>query len=139
VTAGDVAVHFHHTDGAALPTEATYDLVLTLDCLHDMTHPHEVAAAIHRSMRSDGTWLIKDIRCADRFEENRANPMLAMMYGFSITGCLASSSSVEGGAALGTLGLPPAAVERLVRDAGFTRFKAHDFEEPANLYYEVRP
>ena len=28
--------------------------------------------------------------------------------------------------------------EYLPRDAGFTRFRVHDFEEPANLYYEVR-
>ena len=132
------SVDFHLADGAALPTEPTYDLVLTLDCLHDMTHPHEVARAIGDAIRPDGTWLIKDIRCGDTFEENRANPMLAMMYGFSISSCLASSTSSPGGAGLGTLGLPPAAMEELCRGAGFTRFTAHDFGEPANLYYEVR-
>lgn len=137
--AGDLPVTFHHVDGAALPTEPTFDLVLTLDCLHDMTHPAEVARSIRRAITPDGVWLIKDIRCADTFEANRANPMLAMFYGFSITSCLASSSSVEGGAALGTLGLPPSAVEALVTDAGFGRYVAHDFDEPANLYYEVRP
>jgi hypothetical protein len=26
-----------------------------------------------------------------------------------------------------------------VRAAGFTRFTLHDFEDPSNLYYEVRP
>jgi 2-polyprenyl-3-methyl-5-hydroxy-6-metoxy-1,4-benzoquinol methylase len=137
--AGDPPVTFHHADGAALPTTPTYDLVITLDCLHDMTHPGDVASAIRRAIKPDGTWLIKDIRCADRFEENQANPMLAMMYGFSITGCLASSSSAADGAALGTLGLPPSAIEELSKGAGFTRFTPHDFEEPANLYYEVRP
>ena len=29
--------------------------------------------------------------------------------------------------------------ERMVRDAGFTRFVCRDFDDPANLYYEVRP
>ena len=24
-------------------------------------------------------------------------------------------------------------------DAGFSRFRMHDFEDPANLYYEIRP
>lgn len=28
--------------------------------------------------------------------------------------------------------------ERIVRAAGFTQFKMHDFEDPGNLYYEVR-
>ena len=65
--------------------------------------------------------------------------MLAMFYGFSIGGCLASSTSEPGGAALGTLGLPPSAMERLCRDAGFEGFEQLDVGEPANLYYVARP
>lgn len=132
-------VELHHVDGSALPDEPTFDLVLTFDVLHDMTRPDEVARAIRRAIRDTGTWLIKDIRCADTFEENRANPMLAMFYGFSIGGCLASSTSEPGGAGLGTLGLPPSAMERLCRSAGFERFEALDVGEPANLYYVARP
>lgn len=135
----DERVTFHLVDGSALPTEPTFDLVLTFDCLHDMTDPSGVARAIRQAIRPDGTWLIKDIRCADTFDANRKNPMLAMMYGFSIEGCLASATSTPGGAGHGTLGLPPATMEALCRDAGFTRFQVHDFEDPANLYYEVRP
>ena len=136
---GDERVAFHLVDGAALPTDPTFDLVLTFDVLHDMTDPAGVAAAIRAAITDDGTWLIKDIRCADSFEANRKNPMLAMMYGFSIEGCLASATSEPGGAGYGTLGLPPSAMEQLCRTAGFTRFQVHDFADPANLYYEVRP
>jgi 2-polyprenyl-3-methyl-5-hydroxy-6-metoxy-1,4-benzoquinol methylase len=136
---GDARVAFHLVDGAALPTEPTFDLVITFDVLHDLVDPAGVAAAIRAAIKDDGTWLIKDIRCADTFEANRKNPMLAMMYGFSIEGCLASATSEPGGAGYGTLGLPPSAMEALCRAAGFTRFRVHDFEDPANLYYEVRP
>lgn len=136
---GDERVAFHLVDGAALPTEPTFDLVLTFDVLHDLVDPAGVAAAIRQAIEPDGTWLIKDIRCADTFEDNRKNPMLAMMYGFSVEGCLASATSEPGGAGYGTLGLPPSAMEALCRDAGFTRFQVHDFDDPANLYYEVRP
>ncbi|MGA9876356.1 MAG: hypothetical protein WBQ21_11160 [Solirubrobacteraceae bacterium] len=48
------------------------------------------------------------------------------------------SSAEPGGAGLGTIGLPLRKAEQLARDAGFTRFRVHDFEDPANLYYEVR-
>jgi hypothetical protein len=65
--------------------------------------------------------------------------MLAMLYGFSLTSCLASSTSSEGGAALGTLGLPPDAIQQLCADAGFASTTIHDVNDPANLYYEVRP
>lgn len=137
--AGVANVELHHVDGSALPDEPAFDLVLTFDVLHDLARPDEVATAIRSAIRPDGTWLIKDIRCADTFEENRANPMLAMFYGFSIGGCLASSTSEPGGAGLGTLGLPPSAMERLCRAAGFERFEALDVGEPANLYYVARP
>ena len=48
--------------GESLPTEPTYDLVITFDCVHDMTRPDLVIAAIRRAIKDDGTWLIKDIR-----------------------------------------------------------------------------
>jgi hypothetical protein len=65
--------------------------------------------------------------------------MLAMFFGFSIASCMSSALSEPDGAGLGTLGLPPRALKQLTRDAGFTRFQMHDFEDPANLYYEIQP
>jgi SAM-dependent methyltransferase len=122
-----------------LPDGADYALVLTLDCLHDMTRPDAAAAAIRRAIAEDGTWLVKEIRCDDTWDGNRRNPLLAMFFGFSIASCMSSALSEPGGAGLGTLGLPPRALKRLGCDAGFTRFRMHDFEDPANLYYEIRP
>jgi hypothetical protein len=62
-----------------------------------------------------------------------------MFYGMSVTSCLPSGLSEPGGAGLGNLGLPPSRLERLCRDAGFTRFTIHDAGDPANPYYQVRP
>jgi SAM-dependent methyltransferase len=122
-----------------LPDAGDYALVLTFDCLHDMTRPDLAAKAIRRSIAADGTWLVKEIRCDDTWAGNRRNPMLAMFLGFSVASCMSSALSEPGGAGLGTIGLPPRALERLARDAGFSRFQLHDFEDPANLYYEIRP
>ena len=121
-------------------TEAgAYDLVLTFDCLHDMTRPADAIAAVRRAVKPDGTWLVKEIRCGSTWAENRRNPMLAMFYGFSVSACMASATSEPGGAGLGTVGLPGDLLESMARDAGFTRFTMHDVEDPANLYYEIRP
>jgi 2-polyprenyl-3-methyl-5-hydroxy-6-metoxy-1,4-benzoquinol methylase len=122
-----------------LPQRGDYSLVLTFDCLHDMTRPDAAAAAIRRAIADDGTWLVKEIRCDDTWAGNRRNPMLAMFLGFSIASCMSSALSEPDGAGLGTIGLPPRALEQLAGDAGFTRFRMHDFEDPANLYYEIRP
>jgi 2-polyprenyl-3-methyl-5-hydroxy-6-metoxy-1,4-benzoquinol methylase len=122
-----------------LPDGGEYSLVLTFDCLHDMTRPDSAAAAIRRAIAGDGTWLVKEIRCDDTWAGNRRNPMLAMFLGFSVASCMSSALSEPDGAGLGTIGLPPRALKQLARDAGFTRFRMHDFEDPANLYYEIRP
>lgn len=132
-------VELFHTRAEELPVGAGYDFVLTFDCLHDMTRPAATIAAIRGAIAGDGTWLIKDIRCDDSWAANRRNPMLAMFFGFSVTTCMSSAMSEPEGAGLGTVGFTTQVAERMVREAGFTRFTVHDFQDPANLYYEVRP
>lgn len=132
-------VEVHAAPAEQLPSEPAYDLVLTFDCLHDMPHPQAAITAIRRALKNDGVWLIKDIRAKQRWQDNLRNPLLAMMYGTSVATCMSSALSEPGGAGLGTLGFPTELAERMVRDAGFTRFVVHDFDDPANLYYEVRP
>ncbi len=123
----------------AFPAQHAYDLIITFDCIHDMTAPQRAVDAIFRHLKTDGTWFVKDIRSKPSFEENLRNPMLAMMYGFSLFTCMASAMSEPGGAGLGTLGFNPEVAEAMSRSAGFTRFRMLDFKDPGNLYYEVRP
>jgi 2-polyprenyl-3-methyl-5-hydroxy-6-metoxy-1,4-benzoquinol methylase len=132
-------VELHVAGGESLPDEPRFDFMLTFDCIHDMPHPARVIAAIRKSILPDGTWLIKDIRSSPRFEDNLKNPMLAMFYGFSVSACMSSALSEPDGAGLGTLGFNPEVAEKMVTEAGFSRFKEYDFDDPANLYYEVRP
>ena len=132
-------VTLHHAGGEALPEEPTYDFVITFDCIHDMTRPDRVIASIRKTIKPDGTWLIKDIRSKPGFKNNLKNPMLAMLYGFSVSACMSAALSEPGGAGLGTLGFNSEVAEKMVREAGFTRFQLHDFDDPSNLYYEVRP
>jgi 2-polyprenyl-3-methyl-5-hydroxy-6-metoxy-1,4-benzoquinol methylase len=132
-------VTFHAKGSDDLPGRPAFDVVLTFDCLHDMPHPDRAMRSIRRCIAADGTWLIKDIRAGETWQEKQKIPVLAMLYGTSVTSCMASGLSEPGGAGLGTLGLPAPLLERMCRDAGFSRFRIHDFADPANLYYEVRP
>lgn len=136
---GVTNVTFHHADAKGLPREGTYDFALVFDVLHDMIDPAGALSALRGSLKDDGVLLVKEIRCRPDFADNRGNPMLAMLYGFSITGCLASATSEPGGAALGTVGLHAEKLEEMTSAAGFLSFRVHDFGDPANLYYEVRP
>jgi 2-polyprenyl-3-methyl-5-hydroxy-6-metoxy-1,4-benzoquinol methylase len=132
-------VALHHARAEELPAGAGYDFALAFDCLHDMTRPDLAMSAVYDALASNGTWLIKDIRSSVEFNENRKNPLLALQYGFSVASCMSSALSEPGGAGLGTLGLPPELAEAMCKAAGFRSFSIHDFDDPANLYYEVRP
>ena len=74
-----------------------------------------------------------------RLTENMHNPMLAMMFGFSVTSCMSSATSEPGGMGLGTVGLPESRLRELATAAGFSSVTPHDPGEPSNVYYEVRP
>ncbi len=133
-------VTFHDANGDALPSDGRFDFITSFDCLHDMANPKPVIAAIRRAIAPDGTWLIADIKGCPTFEENlEKNPMAAMMYGFSVLSCMSSALSEPGGAGLGTLGFHEEVARSMTREAGFTRFRTHEFDNPMNAYYEVRP
>ena len=137
--AGLANVELHHARAEDVPAGAGYDLVLALDCLHDMTRPDQALAAVRAAIADDGTLLVKEIRSTGDWQRDQRNPVLAMMYGFSVQTCMSSALSEPGGAGLGTLGLPPERLRRLCEDAGFSRMTTHDVDDPANLYHEVRP
>ena len=137
--AGITNVEMRHARAEELPSAPIYDLVLSFDCIHDMTRPDLAIAAIRRAVKPDGTWLVKDIRSAPAFVDNLQNPMLAMMYSASVATCMSSAMSEAGGLGLGTLGFNPKVVDEMSRAAGFTSIRTHDVPDPANLYYEVRP
>ena len=124
--------------GEEVPPTGDVDLMLTLDCLHDMPRPDLAMAAIRRAVADDGTWLVKEIRSAPEWGRNLRNPMLAMMYSTSVASCMASAMSTPDGLGLGTLGLDPVTLEAMVTEAGFSQFTLHEVEDPTNLYYEVR-
>ncbi len=138
--AGVDNVTFHHVADEPLPADGSIDFLLTLDCVHDMTRPTEVVGAIRRALAEDGTWLWAEPKALPRYEDNvERNPMAALMYGMSVVSCMASALSEPGGEGLGTLGIPEPRAREMAAAAGFTRFEVHDFGNPVNTYFEVRP
>jgi SAM-dependent methyltransferase len=131
---------FHNARVHPIPDDASAALVITFDCIHDMTHPQEMMASIRSAVASDGTWLLVDIKARDTFVENVSrNPMASMMYGMSVISCMSSALSAPGGAGLGTLGLPESRARTMAEAAGFTRFRRLAVDHPVNAFYEIRP
>jgi 2-polyprenyl-3-methyl-5-hydroxy-6-metoxy-1,4-benzoquinol methylase len=138
--AGVTNVTFHDANAAGIPGDGSFDLVTAFDCIHDMANPSQVLAAVRAALKPEGTVLIADIKGFPTFEENvENNPMAAMMYGFSVMSCMSSALSTPDGEGLGTLGFHEQKAREMLAAAGFTRVQTHDFENPINVYYEVRP
>lgn len=117
-----------------------FDLICTFDCIHDMTHPTEMMRTIHQSLKSDGTWLLVDIKAHDSLEMNvTKNPMASLLYGVSVLSCMSSAMSTPDGEGLGTLGLSAVKAEQMARNAGFSSFEQMPIEHSVNAFYEVRP
>jgi 2-polyprenyl-3-methyl-5-hydroxy-6-metoxy-1,4-benzoquinol methylase len=138
--AGVTNVCFHNAAREPLPADARFDLITTFDCLHDMTRPHEVVAAIRAAIKPDGAWFIADIDGRPTFEENLAdNRGAASQYSISVLACLSAGMSEPDGAGFGTLGLPEPVMRALVTAAGFRRFDRVDLPSPVNAFYLARP
>ncbi len=122
-----------------MPSDRSCDFVTTFDCIHDMTHPQEMMHRIREAIADDGTWLLVDIKGRDSFAENvEKNPAAALMYGISVLSCMSSALSEEGGAGLGTLGLPASKARDMSAAAGFTRFEKLRIDHGINAFYEIR-
>ena len=123
-----------------LPDDGSLGFVTMFDCLHDMSHPQEMANAVCKSLADDGTWLLCDIKALDTYAQNvTKNPMAALMYGFSVLSCMSSGLSEPGGAGLGTLGMSETKVREIAATAGFSQVRRLSIEHPTNAFYEIRP
>src|SRR5262249_21276539 len=132
--------HFHDARIEPLPDNASVDLAITFDCIHDMTRPQDVMAAIRKALTPDGTWLLVDMKARETFVENATkNPMASLMYGVSVTSCMSPALAEPGGAALGTPGLPESRAREMAAGDGFTRFRRLDVGHPVQAFLEVPP
>jgi len=129
-------IRFEVKTTSNLARGAGFDLVTLCDALHDLAAPLAVLGEIRALLKPGGTLFIVEPRAADRLEDNR-NPVATTFYGFSLFHCM-TQSLARGGPGLGTC-LGPAATQKLVREAGFTRFEKLDIKSLTNLFYAARP
>ncbi|MFG2292106.1 methyltransferase domain-containing protein [Streptomyces sp. NPDC048603] len=125
------------TADAARGLPGRYDLITTFDVIHDAAEPERILAAVRSALRDDGDYLMLETNSRDRAEEN-LGPVASLMYGFSVFYCM-TTSLADGGAALGTCGLPESTVRELCAGAGFGEVVRSTKEDPFNVLYDIRP
>ena len=113
-----------------------FDLITICDCIHDLAEPVKTLREVRALLKADGTLFVVEPKAADRLEDNR-HPVATMFYGFSLFHCM-TQSLARGGPGLGTC-MGPATAEKLLREAGFSRFEILPLKSQVNLFYAARP
>jgi SAM-dependent methyltransferase len=121
-----------------LPNRGEFDFITAFDCLHDMPRPDLALQACRGALRPGGAVLVKEPRASGDFETDRRNPLLAMNYGFSLTGCLQSGLSTEDGWGLGNMGMDESTLRTVATEAGFDSVERVKVSDPAASYYVLR-
>lgn len=129
-------IEFKVVDGAQ-GLGGTYDVITTFDVIHDSADPLGLLTAIREALRPEGHYLCLDINCADKPEDN-VGQLATIMYTASVFYCM-TTSLAQGGAGLGTLGLPENKLRELAEAAGFSSVERAPIEDPFNNLYLVRP
>jgi 2-polyprenyl-3-methyl-5-hydroxy-6-metoxy-1,4-benzoquinol methylase len=130
-------VDFAVLDVAGFEGTAAYDVIFTLDAIHDQAQPAHVLKNIYQSLKPDGVYLMQDIAGSSYVENNIDHPMAPFLYTISCTHCMSVSLANEG-VGLGAMWGEELA-ESMVKEAGFTRFENRQLDhDPMNNYYIIR-
>jgi ubiquinone/menaquinone biosynthesis C-methylase UbiE len=137
-TGVDDRVSFAVRDAADAAAAGSYDLVVMVEALHDMSRPVEALAAVRRMLRPDGIALIVDEKTEDAFGAP-AGDIERLYYGFSIFSCLPSAMNERPTAATGTV-MRADTMRRYASEAGFSGFERLDEPELDMLrFYRLTP
>lgn len=127
-------VRFHHGDAAAAARDA-HDLVLALECIHDLGDPVAVLAAMAGLAGDDGAVIVMDERVGEQFR-GPADEVERLFYGFSLTCCLPDGRSHEHSVATGTV-MRPATLAGYTAEAGFATVEVLDVDHDFFRFYRL--
>lgn len=128
-------VRFEVRDAADPSIAGEYDLVMSIEMLHDVPDPVGILRTMKKLAGAQGAVLVADERTEDAFTVP-ANEMERLFYAFSTLHCLAVSMQ-NGGAGTGTV-IRSDAVRRYATDAGFSTVEVLDVEHPQFVLYRLR-
>lgn len=115
----------------------SFDFVTTFDAIHDQAKPLNVLRGIHRTLKSDGVYLMQDISGTSHLDKDIEHPIGTLLYTISCMHCM-TVSLAQGGEGLGAMWGEEKTREYLEK-AGFISIETnrlnHDIQ---NNWYVVR-
>jgi SAM-dependent methyltransferase len=129
-------VRFDVRDAGDAALAGRYDLVMALECVHDMAQPVRALETMRRLVRRDGVVFILDERVADRFDPD-AGGVEPLMYGISVLHCLPAGRADAPSAATGTV-MRTGTLRAYAREAGFDDAEVLPIEHLLFRFYRLR-
>jgi SAM-dependent methyltransferase len=127
-------VHFEVRDVTDGTLDATYDLVMACEVVHDLADPVSALRTM-RELTPDGAVLIIDERADETFTPN-GDPIQRLLYGVSIVHCLPVGRAADESVATGTV-MRPSTFTRYAEAAGFTSVDILPIEHPMFRFYRL--
>lgn len=129
-------VRFECVDVATVDRAGTYDLVTAFECIHDLSQPVAVLAAMKRLAKPDGDVVVMDEKVNEEFLGSEAGDVERVMYGFSLFTCLPDGMSRQPSAATGTV-MRPKNLESYAKEAGFSGIEILPIENDLWRFYRL--
>ena len=115
----------------------SFHFVTTFDAVHDQARPLNVLKGIHRALRSDGVYLMQEIKGSSHVYNNIAHPLGTLLYTISCMHCM-TVSLAQGGEGLGAMWGEEKTREYLTL-AGFRSVEKHELaHDIQNNWYVIR-
>ncbi|MCA1735331.1 MAG: class I SAM-dependent methyltransferase, partial [Actinobacteria bacterium] len=129
-------VRFECVDVATVDRAGTYDLVTAFECIHDLSQPVAVLAAMKRLAKPDGDIVVMDEKVNEEFLGSEAGDVERVMYGFSLFTCLPDGMSRQPSAATGTV-MRPKTLKSYAKEAGFSGIEVLPIENDLWRFYRL--
>ena len=128
--------YFRSTALEDLPNEERFDLILAIDCVHDMTDPVGALRVLRQRLNAEGSVFWSEPTGSHEPMRNR-NPIGKMRSALSPYHCL-TVSLAAGGAGLGTI-IGESGARSLASEAGFETFEKLDIQNPMQQFFLLKP
>jgi ubiquinone/menaquinone biosynthesis C-methylase UbiE len=116
---------------------AAFDFVTTFDAIHDQARPLNVLKGIHRTLKTDGVYLMQDIRGSSHVHTDLGHPLGPFLYTISCMHCM-TVSLAQGGEGVGAM-WGEEMTRRYLQRAGFRSIETHQLaHDIQNNWYVVR-
>ena len=129
---------FEKQDVSKFSKDEFFDVITAFDAIHDQAEPDKVLKNIKKSLKSEGVFLMQDIRASSKLENNMTHSLAPYLYTISCLHCMTVSLAQQG-KGLGAMWGKELAVQML-NEAGFSSVEVKELDhDPINYYYIARP